>query len=201
MLGGWFAAGAVVLSYSSGIVHTYYLSALAPATSALVGIGAVSLFRDARRGGLWAIPPLLALLFTAWLELALLDRSGYDAWLKTVVLFAALVAGAAVVALAVGPAWPAATRRLIATGAVVVAVAGFLAPPAAWSATTLQVRSTASSRVPGRASSPASSGPGGGFGFGRAGGPAAGGFGGGTSSSIQGALAYAQSHGAARGSR
>src|SRR6185437_14884780 len=42
MLAGWFIAGAVVFSYSSGIVHTYYLSALAPATSALVGIGAVS---------------------------------------------------------------------------------------------------------------------------------------------------------------
>src|SRR5262249_62037378 len=97
-----------------------------------------SLARAAWRGGLWVIAPLLAILFTAWLELALLDRSGYDAWLKTVVLFAAFVAGAAVVALAVGPDWPAATRRLVATGAVAVAVAGFLAPPTAWSATTLQ---------------------------------------------------------------
>ena len=53
MLGGWFVAGAVVFSYSSGIVHTYYLSALAPATSALVGIGTVSLARDAKRGDAW----------------------------------------------------------------------------------------------------------------------------------------------------
>ena len=30
---------AVVFSFSSGIIHTYYLSALAPATSALVGVG------------------------------------------------------------------------------------------------------------------------------------------------------------------
>ena len=199
MIGGWFAAGAVVFSYSSGIVHTYYLSALAPATSALVGIGAVSLARDARRGGLWAIAPLLALLFTAWLELALLDRSGYDAWLKTVVLFAALVAGAAVVALAVGPDWPAATRRLIATGAVAVAVAGLLAPPAAWSATTLQ--GAVNGVFPGAGPNFISglvAGQGGGV-FGRAGGPpgGGGGFGGGTSSSIQSALTYAQSHGAA----
>src|SRR6185437_329636 len=123
MLAGWFIAGAVVFSYSSGIVHTYYLSALAPATSALVGIGAVSLARDARRGDAWVALPLLAILFTAWLEIALLDRTDYDAWLKDVVLFAAFVAGAALVALAVGPDWPEATRRVIAIGAVTVAVA------------------------------------------------------------------------------
>jgi 4-amino-4-deoxy-L-arabinose transferase-like glycosyltransferase len=200
MIGGWFAAGAVVFSYSSGIVHTYYLSALAPATSALVGIGAVSLARDARRGGLWVIAPLLAILFTAWLELALLDRSGYDSWLKTVVLFAAFVAGAAVVALAVGPDWPTATCRLIATGAIAVAVTGFLAPPAAWSATTL--KGAVNGVFPGAGPSFISglgSSQSGGLGFRGGGGPPGGGFGfngGGSSSSIETALAYAQSHGA-----
>ena len=49
VVGGWFAAAAVVFSFSSGIIHTYYLSALAPATSALVGVGLVALWRDARR--------------------------------------------------------------------------------------------------------------------------------------------------------
>ena len=49
--------GAVVFSYSSGIVHTYYLSALAPGTCALVGIGAVSLSARRRRGGAWLALP------------------------------------------------------------------------------------------------------------------------------------------------
>ena len=48
VIGGWFVAAAVVFCFSSGIIHTYYLSALAPATAALVGIGAVALWRDAR---------------------------------------------------------------------------------------------------------------------------------------------------------
>ena len=39
VVGGWFVAAAFVFSFSSGIIHTYYLSALAPATCALVGIG------------------------------------------------------------------------------------------------------------------------------------------------------------------
>src|SRR5205085_3215844 len=52
-VGAWFVAAAAVFSLSSGIIHTYYLSALAPALCALVGIGLVSLWRDARRGRLW----------------------------------------------------------------------------------------------------------------------------------------------------
>ncbi len=195
LLGGWFAAGAVVFSYSSGIVHTYYLSALAPATSALVGIGAVSLVRDARRGGAWVAAPLLAVMFTAWLELALLRRSGYEAWLQNVVLFASIVAAAAIVALAVGPDWDARTRRLIATGAVAVAVLGFLAPPAAWSATTLE--GAVSGVFPGAGPNFISGLTGsstGGFGFGRPGGLGPGGSG--TSSSVDTALSYVEAHGA-----
>jgi 4-amino-4-deoxy-L-arabinose transferase-like glycosyltransferase len=191
MLTGWFVAGAVVFSYSSGIVHTYYLSALAPATSALVGIGAVSLARDARRGDAWVALPLLAILFTAWLEVAVLDRTGYDAWLKDVVLFAAFVAGAAVVALAVGPDWPDATRRVIAIGAVAVALGGFLVPPAAWSATTLH--GAVNGVFPGAGPNFISGLASGSNGFGL-GGP---GFGGGTGgSSIDPALRYAEAHGA-----
>ena len=42
MIVGWFLAAAAVFSLSDGIIHTYYLSALAPATGALVGAGAVA---------------------------------------------------------------------------------------------------------------------------------------------------------------
>ena len=55
---GWFVAAAVVFSFSSGIIHTYYLSALAPATCALVGAGTVALWNDARRGRFWVAFPL-----------------------------------------------------------------------------------------------------------------------------------------------
>jgi hypothetical protein len=138
VLVGWFVAGAAIFSYSSGIVHTYYLSALAPATSALVGVGAAALCRDARRGGGWIAAPLAAIFFSAWLELALLERSSDDRWLQTVVVFAAVAAGCAIVALGVGPAWADRLRSSIAVGATAVAVAGLLIAPAAWSGTTLQ---------------------------------------------------------------
>jgi len=196
MLAGWFAAGAVVFSYSSGIVHTYYLSALAPATSALVGIGAVSLARDAKRGNAWVSLPLLAVMFTAWLEVALLRRTGYDTWLQELVVFGAFVGACGIVALAVGPDWPDATRRLVAIAALAIAVGAFLAPPAAWSATTLQgaVNGVFPGAGPNFISGLTSSATGGGFGFGGGGGGP--GFGGGTSSSIQTALRYVEANGA-----
>ena len=50
MLGGWFLVEAAVLSLSKGIVHPYYVSALAPGTAAMAGAGAVAFVELARRG-------------------------------------------------------------------------------------------------------------------------------------------------------
>ena len=102
MIGGWFAAAAVVFSFSSGIIHTYYLSALAPATAALVGAGVVALWRDARAGGPRIGLPVAALALSGWLEVALLRRSGYDSWLQAVVVIGVAAAVVALVALAAG---------------------------------------------------------------------------------------------------
>ena len=179
-LGGWFLAGALVFSYSSGIIHTYYLSALAPVTSALAGIGVVSLARDARRAGPWAALPLLAVVFTAWLQVALLHRSDYLPWLSGIVVAAAVAAGIALVALAVFPEWR--LRGRVAAAALVVATAGFLAAPAAWS------ESTQKAAVNGVF-------PGAGPNY-LGGNSGRGGFRG-TSADVDAALAYVEAHGAA----
>jgi len=50
-MGGWLLVTAAVFSFSSGIIHTYYTVALAPAIAALVAIGAVMLWQE--RGHLW----------------------------------------------------------------------------------------------------------------------------------------------------
>jgi 4-amino-4-deoxy-L-arabinose transferase-like glycosyltransferase len=136
--GGWFVAAAVVFSLSSGIIHTYYLSALAPATSALVGVGLVSLWRDARRGGLWLVLPLAAIGLTAWLEVTLLRRTGYLPWLQPLVIAGAVVAAAVLVTLAF-PALRSKRLRLVLSAAALALAGGtFLVAPAAWSETTLE---------------------------------------------------------------
>jgi 4-amino-4-deoxy-L-arabinose transferase-like glycosyltransferase len=183
VIGGWFLAAAVVFSLSSGIIHTYYLSALAPATSALAGIGVVALARDARRGGPWAALPLLAVVFTAWLQVALLHRSGYDAWLVPLVIGASVAAGIGLVSLAVFPEWG--LRGRVAIAALAVATIGFLAAPAAWSETTW--KTAVSGTFPGAGPSYLSgSGFGGGGGFGAGGG----------SADVDAALTYVEAHGA-----
>ena len=42
--GGWFVVTAIVFSYMSGVIHSYYAVALAPAIAALVGAGLVDLW-------------------------------------------------------------------------------------------------------------------------------------------------------------
>jgi 4-amino-4-deoxy-L-arabinose transferase-like glycosyltransferase len=217
VLGGWFLAAAVVFSFSKGIIHTYYVSALAPAIAALVGAGAVSLARDARRGGLRMLLPLAAVGLSAWLELALLRRSGYDAWLQWVVAAGAVVAIGAL-----------AVPRL-RWAALAVATAALLAAPAAWSATTwtFSINGVFPGAGPsfldgqGGGGGPQGGGrglggpPGGGFaggpatGFGGGarrprptgfGGPPGGGtsFGGAGQGNVQAALSYVEKHGATK---
>jgi 4-amino-4-deoxy-L-arabinose transferase-like glycosyltransferase len=133
VIGLWFLAGAGVFSFSSGIIHTYYLSAMAPATAALAGLGLVALWRDARGRLLRLALPLLALGLSAWLEVDLLRRSGYLPWLQDLV-----IAGCAAAAIAlVAARLPRVPGRLVTPAALGVALLALFAAPAAWSATTL----------------------------------------------------------------
>jgi 4-amino-4-deoxy-L-arabinose transferase-like glycosyltransferase len=183
--GGWFATAAVVFSYSSGIIHTYYLSALAPATAALVGAGVVSLWHDARRGGWWVALPIAAVVLSGWLELDLLRRTGYQAWLQAVAVLGTIAAVTVLAALGPAGAFAARIRTRTAAVAVAVAVAALLAAPTVWSATVFQ--SAVNGVFPGAGPTYTS---------------ARGGFGGGPpgsfiSSDVDAALAYVESHGAA----
>ncbi len=49
--GGWVIVTGLVFSYMSGIIHPYYMVALAPGIGALVGIGAMALVGEAARLG------------------------------------------------------------------------------------------------------------------------------------------------------
>ena len=136
VVGVWFAAAAVVFSFSSGIIHTYYVSALAPATSALVGIGALALARDARRGGWRLALPLVAVALTCAIEVVLVRRAGYLTWLQVPIIAATVAAVAALVVLALKRGGTPRARALLAAGALAIPIAAFLVAPVAWSAST-----------------------------------------------------------------
>ena len=127
VLGGWFAVEAGLLSLSKGIVHPYYVSALAPGAAAMAGAGAagfVQLARGPRRA--WAmmlIPAAVATTVAA--QLVLLHREHYMTWFEPV-----LVAGAAAGIVAV-----LAARRL-ALPAVALLFCLLLAAPTAYATTT-----------------------------------------------------------------
>ena len=50
--GGWLVGSGLVISYAKGIIHPYYVVALAPAIGGLVGVGGTALW--AVRDRLWA---------------------------------------------------------------------------------------------------------------------------------------------------
>ena len=89
--GGYAVVSYFVLAYTHGIFHDYYVSALAPAIAALVGIG-VAL---ARRGGQWgAVVTVAALAGTAFVEVVLLNRVAVYPALRLAILVALAVVGA-----------------------------------------------------------------------------------------------------------
>jgi 4-amino-4-deoxy-L-arabinose transferase-like glycosyltransferase len=172
--GSWLVVTGLTFSFAAGIIHPYYSVALAPAIGALVGIGAVALWRH--RGVVRGRLPLAAALaVTAWWSAHLLGRTpAWHPWLRGVVLGIGLLAA---IALAVGPRW---WRR---AGAV-VAIAGLASALAGPTAYAIETASTAHSggipsagpagqgngfggpRGPGGPGGPGPGGPGGRGGFG-----------------------------------
>jgi hypothetical protein len=128
----------LVFSYMSGIIHPYYTVALAPAIGALVGIGAVALWRIRDR---WPARAVLAgtLLVTVGWAWVLLGRSpDWMPWLRVVIAVAGAAAAGLVLA---GPGrqaatpWGARTRgaATLAIAPVALALLAGLAGPLAYS--------------------------------------------------------------------
>jgi 4-amino-4-deoxy-L-arabinose transferase-like glycosyltransferase len=106
VLGGWFAVELAVLSYSKGIVHPYYISALAPGAAAMIGAG-ISAFASFARptegrypiGGTQRSPRSdrdpralllpLAAIATVAAQIAIVQDQRYMRWLIPVLLIGA----------------------------------------------------------------------------------------------------------------
>jgi len=117
MWGGWLVVTGAVLSYAGGIIHTYYTVELAPAIGALVGIGAVVLWRIRAHAAARAALAAATVVTGVW-SYELLHRSAnWHPAIGYVVLLAAIVAGI-VVALP-----PGTSRRVIGAGAAAAVIA------------------------------------------------------------------------------
>jgi 4-amino-4-deoxy-L-arabinose transferase-like glycosyltransferase len=167
--GGWLLVTAAVFSYSSGVIHTYYTVALAPAIAALVAIGGVQLWQ--RRESLVArLTGAAAVAVTGGWSFALLDRTpNWQPWVRVLVAVATVVAVAGLIA---GPSLGRFGRRvgLVAMAAVAIALLG---GPAAYAVQTVTSAHSGSIPSAGPTVAGASGFPGGGF----AGGARAGGTG------------------------
>ena len=129
--GGWVLVTGLVFSFMSGIIHPYYMVALAPGIAALVGIGAMALWQ-ARLGLAGRIAAAAGIAVTAGWAYILLNRTPtWLPWLRWVVVVAG--AAAAVLVLA-GPWLRARSRRgrlaLAAVPLGLALVAGLAGPTA-----------------------------------------------------------------------
>ena len=129
--GGWLLMYGVVFSTAGGTFHSYYTVLLAPATAALVGIGAEALWHTYQKGNWqsWLLP--LGLLGTALFQFNIL--SSYADWNRTLILVVMgleLVCASLLIAI---PRWLGAAVNTRWTQRIaVVASLGLLAAPLVW---------------------------------------------------------------------
>lgn len=128
VFGGWFLVEAFIMDFSKGIIHPYYISALAPGSAAMIAGGALAFARFGRARDPRVLLLPLAVAATIAVQLVLLHREHYAHWLPPL-----LIAGTAVGVVAL-----LAVRRL-AAAAMALVVGVLLIAPTAFSTTTWSV--------------------------------------------------------------
>jgi 4-amino-4-deoxy-L-arabinose transferase-like glycosyltransferase len=126
--GGWLVVHFVVFSFSGGIMHPYYTTAMAPAVAALTGIGAVELSGAYRRGRTWSwVLPLSVAATGAWAFVLLRRTPNWNPWLAWTVagLTAIAVIGLLIARFGRGP-----LTRLAVLAGIAGLVAGLAGPAA-----------------------------------------------------------------------
>jgi 4-amino-4-deoxy-L-arabinose transferase-like glycosyltransferase len=151
--GAWAVVSWAVFSFSQGIFHPYYTTALAPAVAVLAAGALVLMWDRARRSPAWSLGLSLAVIGTAALSASLLSRTaGFVPWLGPLVLALAALAAAGLMLPHVrsatrAPARLRASARLAASAAVLAVLAG----PAAYSLATVGRSLTGSNPLAGPA--------------------------------------------------
>jgi 4-amino-4-deoxy-L-arabinose transferase-like glycosyltransferase len=159
--GGWLLVTGAVFSFMDGIIHPYYMVALAPAIAALAGTGAAQLWRrreDPLSAGILASGVALTAL-TSFLLLR--QQSTWLPWLAPTLLVGGLAAAGLVL---LAGHLPGAARRGVAVFTIIAALAGTGAYTLATAASTHS--GAIPSAGPSVTSGGARGGPGGGGSFG-----------------------------------
>ncbi len=155
--GGWLLVTAAVFSFSTGVIHTYYTVALAPAIAALVAMGVAICWSHREAWAARAMASVGVAASSAW-AYALLERtSHWEPWLRPLIVCAA---AASVIGLLAAPALPR-LRKRIGTVAILLGVLAVLSGPAAYAADTITTGHTGS--IPSAGPANAAGGFGGGF--------------------------------------
>jgi 4-amino-4-deoxy-L-arabinose transferase-like glycosyltransferase len=154
---GWVLTYAAVYSYAGGIFHFYYMLTLAPPLAALAGIAVVALYREwLTRSWFTVLLPLALLLTAAWqlyvgssalrgrfegwtrvvedLLAAREPRGDWRAWLGIALVGGVVVAAALLIVR---------VPRVVAAGALALAVAAVLVTPSAWALSSVLVKGVA----------------------------------------------------------
>lgn len=169
--GGWLVVTGLVFSYMQGIIHSYYMIALAPAIGALIGAAMAVLWR---RRTEWLPRTTLAggIVLTAGWSFALLNQTpSWQPWLRWVVLAAGVVAAGSLMLLPDLKLRRTTARRAGLFAATLLAVSA-LAGPTAYSVETISAAHAGALPSAGPSGSGGMMGGGrGGFGGGRMGTP------------------------------
>jgi len=136
--GLWAVVSWAVFSFSKGVFHPYYTTALAPAVAVLAAGGLTVLWDKARGSTAWTVALGAAVVGTAAFAAVLLGRAdGFVPWLAPTAMVLAVLASTGLLLARAQPVGSAATRSRIAAGAAAVALVALLAGPAAYSIATV----------------------------------------------------------------
>ena len=124
VFGGWMLVEAAIISFSKGIVHPYYVSAMGPGAAVMVGAGAASLTWLARRRHWGLVLAPCAVAATVVVQVVILHEQHYMRWFIPVLIGVAL-AGVCLMAL----------PRLAAAG-MALTLGVLLIAPSVYAATT-----------------------------------------------------------------
>ncbi len=167
--GGWGVVSWVIFSFSEGIFHPYYTTALAPAVAVLAAGGLVELWDRAQRSIVWAAALGAVAIGTAvWAAMLLARAGGFMTWLAPTAIVLAALAGGALLAARVesARAQHAPSLRLLLPFAAVAGLLSVLAGPASYAIATVSDTLSGGNPLAGPASANTglAGAPGGGFG-------------------------------------